>query len=352
MTKAPIDIRPFDPAGATDREYAAMNHHENRAKQERQPEDPPTPLDEMTAIMQNIPPFVSVEKWVVWDHAGTEIVADAEVAIVRMEENTHLAHFGIVVEPDYRRRGTGRELLRRVAEVARREGRRLMMTHTSARISAGEAFMERLGAERGQEMHINRLLLADLDRDVIARWQAAGRESAAGFTMVWRDGPYPDDQIDAIAALTNSTMNTAPRDRLDIEDINITPEHLRQIDRTMTASGIQRWMLYASEAVTGRLAGFTEVTWNPNRPEVANQGATGVYPEFRRRGLGRWLKAAMLERVLADRPDALSVRTGNADSNAAMRGINIALGFQPYIAHCTWQLETSKVVSYLGGGSG
>jgi len=55
----------------------------------------------------------------------------------------------------------------------------------------------------------------------------------------------------------------------------------------------------------------------------------------------------MLERVLRDRPEAKFVRTGNADSNAAMLGINQALGFKPYLSHCVWQLETEKVAAYL-----
>jgi len=42
------------------------------------------------------------------------------------------------------------------------------------------------------------------------------------------------------------------------------------------------------------------------------------------------------------------VRTGNADSNAAILGINQALGFQPFQSHCTWQVETEKAAAFLG----
>ncbi len=55
----------------------------------------------------------------------------------------------------------------------------------------------------------------------------------------------------------------------------------------------------------------------------------------------------MLDRIVTGRPEAKFVRTGNADSNAAMLGINHALGFQPYISRALWQLDTDKALAYL-----
>ena len=346
MTELPVTLRPFDLVGASDREYAALNRHFNLAKAEILPDDPPTPLEEMVARMRNIPPFVSLHPWAGWSADGEEMVASLVATFLKTEENKHLLQFEIEVHPDYRRRGVGRELLRLAVGVARQEGRWLMMTGTNGRVPTGEAFMEHIGAERGLEEHTNQLLLADLNPALVASWQAEGQKRAAGFALGFWDGPYPEDQLEAIAAL-NEVMNTAPREKLDMEDMHFTPEHLRQMEQGMVAAGTLRWTLYASEGGTGRFAGFTEVTWNPNRPLVVSQGGTGVFPEFRGLGLGRWMKAAMLERVLRDRPEAKFVRTGNADSNVAMLGINQALGFKPYLSHCVWQVETEKAAAYL-----
>lgn len=346
MTQTPVTIRPFDLAAATDAEYAALNRHFNRARAETLPDDPPTPLEETMARMRNIPPFVSAHPWAGWSADGREMVASLVASFLKTEENRHLLQFEITVDAEYRRRGLGRELLRLAAGMARREERRLMMTGTDGAVPAGAAFLERIGAERGLEEHTNQLVLADLDISLLARWQEEGRARAAGFALGFWDGPYPEDQLEAIAAL-NEVMNTAPREKLDMKDMHFTPEHLRQMEQMMTASGTQRWSLYAAEAQTGRFAGFTEVYWNPNRPLVVSQGGTGVFPEFRGRGLGRWMKAAMLDRGLRERPEAQFVRTGNADSNAAMLGINEALGFRPYLSRCVWQIETEKVLAYL-----
>ena len=346
MTTLAAEIKPFDFAHASDAEYAALNRHFNRAKTETLPDDLPTPLEETVAQMQNVPPFISVEAWAGWNPEMTEMIASSVVSFWKTEENTHLVQFELSVDTEYRRQGVGRELLRFCAEAAQRENRRLMMTDTNERIPAGEAFMTRLGAERGLQMHTNQLVLAELDPALLARWQEDGKQRAAGFTLGFWDGPYPEDQIEAVAALFD-VMNTAPRENLDMEDLHVTPEQLRQAEQTQAAMGTERWTAYVLETATGKFTGFTEVEWKPGQPEIVSQNSTGVFPEFRGFGLGRWLKAAMLARIVRDRPKAKFVRTGNADSNAAMLGINHALGFTPYISRCVWQLDTEKALAYL-----
>ena len=132
-----------------------------------------------------------------------------------------------------------------------------------------------------------------------------------------------------------------------MDDINYTPALMQQFDDEQRLGGDQRWTLYAVHRGEGRLAGITEVYWNPNRPRILWQGFTGVMPAYRGRGLGRWLKAEMLIRILRDRPQVQVIRAGNADSNAPMLKINRALGFQRYVVWATWQVELEAVDRFL-----
>ena len=87
---------------------------------------------------------------------------------------------------------------------------------------------------------------------------------------------------------------------------------------------------------------------NPKKPAYLNQGITAVWPEYRGRGIGRYLKAAMLQKMLAERPEVRFIRTDNAETNAPMRKINTELGFAPYRADYLWQAETARLKEFVG----
>jgi GNAT superfamily N-acetyltransferase len=345
MSTSPIIIRPFDLVNATEREYRAMNAFQNRMRAEVLPDDPPIPLNEEIQGWRNIPDEVKVWVWGVWQDDET-IVASADMWISCVD-NLHLAGFDVKVAPERRRQGLARQLLPLIIARAALEERRLLMAETYDLVPAGTSFMQRLGAQKGIEGHANQLRLAELDLGLLQQWQAQAMPLATDFELgLWCDA-YPQAHLSAMAALTTTLYNSTPRDQLDAEDILITPETLRDEERSWAARGTECWTLYLLERATGQFVGYTQVTWNANRPTLLEQGMTGVLPAYRNRGLGRWLKAAMLDKVLRDRPQVQFVRTGNADSNAAMLKINLALGFKPFIADTIWQVETAQVAAYL-----
>jgi GNAT superfamily N-acetyltransferase len=319
-----------------------MNAFGNEIRAEAWPDDPSKTLEETIRELRSIPPFVDVYMWAVW--SNNEITASANLAVLRTEDNQHLAQFEINVLPPLRRRGIARRLLKLITEAAQAENRRLLITQTNATVPAGEAFMRRLSARVGLTSQTNQLVLAELNRDLLHQWQARAPKSE--FELGLWEGPYPDKDMEAIIKLVE-VMNTQPWDDLEIEDFHFTAEHIRQQEASLAQRKVERWTMYVREKKTGELAGYTEVFWNPAQPETLQQGDTGVFPQYRDHGLGRWLKAAMLDKVLKDRPQVVRIRTGNANSNAPMLKINYELGFKPYKQWTTWQVELEKVLEYL-----
>jgi GNAT superfamily N-acetyltransferase len=265
-------------------------------------------------------------------------------------ENTGVLKFRITVLPELRRRGIGRHLLGLITEVAQREGHRYMMCNTSGRVPAGAAFMRLVGADAGLESHVHQLKLSELRLDILRQWLMEARGLAREFELLFWSGAYPEEHIADIAALYDVT-NHQPHGNLALNHVRFTPAHVRAIEQTTFANGAQRWSIYLRERAGSAFAGFTEVYWHPNRPALVQQGFTGVFPQYRRRGLGRWLKAAMLSTVVARRPEVTHARTGNADANAAMLHINQEIGFKPYASQCVWQAETTRVAAYLAARS-
>lgn len=345
MSTPTIAIRPFAYQSASDDEFRLLNTFENLIRRECLPDDPVTSDEECMRWWRSKPDSFVIEPWLAWNGAG-EIVGKGFGMIFETDSNHHLMQFSLEVHPAYRRQGLDKQLLGYIVAVAQQNKRTLLAAGTNDRLPAGIQFMERIGARRGIEGHTNQLVIAELDRSLLDKWQQRAQERAAGFTLgLWR-GPYPVDQLAEIAHLY-SVMNSAPRDEMQMEDVTLTPVQLQEWDQNLLATQTERWTLYARENATGRLAGFTTVFWHPDRPHILDQGDTGVFPDYRGLGLGRWIKAAMLDKVLRERPQVTVVRTNNADSNAGMLKINHELGFKPFMAQCFWQVERTQVEDYL-----
>ena len=257
------------------------------------------------------------------------------------EDNTHLgwAQFGVL--ESHQHQGVGTQLIDRLAELAADDGRRSIGVSVTEG-TLGERFAAGLGLTHRQVAHLNRLLLADADRTLLQGWVARASERAAGYRLEAWDGPTPPARVEVFAACTE-IMNTAPLGDLEIEDERMTPERLRRIEQARLDARMDWWTICAVEEATDAFVGFTQVSFSGWRKTVAKQNDTGVDPAHRDKGLGRWLKAAMLLRLLDEKPDVVKIDTGNAGSNAPMLGINHAMGFRLAKVSGNWQGETATV---------
>ncbi|HEX7166609.1 MAG TPA: hypothetical protein VF230_06485, partial [Acidimicrobiales bacterium] len=187
-----------------------------------------------------------------------------------------------------------------------------------------------------------------VDRDMLEQWVARAKERATDYSLVAFDDRCPDELLERFVDLT-MVMNTAPRDDLDMEDWVETPERYREREEKHLAQGVRSWRLIAVHEPTGEFAGYTEFFFPPYSDEQVWQEATGVVPAHRAKGLGRWLKAANLLRLMDERPAAKYVDTWNAFSNGPMLGINIAMGFELVRGYASYQAPTSVLGAATAG---
>jgi GNAT superfamily N-acetyltransferase len=347
MSILQVEFQKLDVAHATDDEYLCLSKFKNILNCEYRPDDPPIPLEEHIQGWKNIPDFVEHETYVAWDPTHLEIISCGEIAIFHTGDNEHAADIRVEVLSEYRNRGIGRQVLKVLLPFAQKHRRTLLISFVCDRIPEAAIWLERLGGRKGLSMHINQLKVSEFDKTLVQQWLSQSEDKHAEFELCFLDGPYPEDVIQEIAELFQEVANDQPRENLEIEDMKFTPEMFRQEEKNMFARGSQRWTLYLRDRSNGKVVGLTEVLWNPNRPMLLQQAFTGTYPAYRSRGLGRWLKAEMMRRILTDRPQVEFIRTGNANSNAPMLKINTEMGFKPYISNTVWQVDTEKVETYL-----
>ncbi|MCB1641610.1 MAG: AGE family epimerase/isomerase, partial [Xanthomonadales bacterium] len=95
--------------------------------------------------------------------------------------------------------------------------------------------------------------MRELDHALIQRWLQRAHERAGDLELGLYVGPFPEAELTAIAAVHES-MNSAPREDLDVEDFHMTPAIMRQIEDSLTARGIERWVMYVRDPASGAYA--------------------------------------------------------------------------------------------------
>ena len=339
-----LTLKPFDLHTTTESDWIAINALFNRRRAESAPDDPPEPLTDTINGFQHRPAMIDAQRWFIWH--GNSPIATANAAVMQVESNQHILEFDLYVRPEWRRHGLATELLKGIVRRAQEKARTLLLANTTSTVPAGAAFLTHIGARVGLALQENQLLLTAVDRPLLQNWIAKAKARAGALELGCWVGALPEDELGALAVMMGA-MNSAPRDDLTFEDFAYTPEILRQDDESLVARGIERWFMVVRDPATGVYAGFTEVFWQASAPETMRQGDTGVMPAYRNRGIGRWLKAAMLQKILNERPQVKAIRTGNAASNAAMLKINHELGFTLHKTFTVWQVERSTVEAYL-----
>lgn len=330
-----------------DRLLAELYQARVQLHQEAAPQDPRVPLEHEIAGIRHLPATDDGVVLVARDSARA-VAGICTCTWQYLQGWDHVLGADIAVLPGWRRQGLGTQLLELSVAVAHRRGLRLVTGWTRDNVPSGAAFCRQLGAEQALAAEENRLDLATIDCDLVDQWITDGPVRAPGYRLLFVDGCTPPDLADDVAGVLN-IMNTAPRENLDVGDVQMTAELLREFEEAAAATGKGRWSYYAQDH-SGRFVGITNIIIEPGTPDRVYVGDTAVDPAHRGRGLGKWLKAAITRQILAELPGVRWVVTYNAGSNDAMLAINKQLGFRTAAVHTTWQVGTSKLRDMLGAG--
>lgn len=337
-------IEPFDTVAAADGDVRRVWEVLDAVEREAVPDEEPYPFEEYLAYERNRSAKTVAFEWVAID-AGN-VVGHAWAEWEDVDDNRHLAWAGVTVRADRRREGVGSRLLGEVVEACNAAGRTVIGADTRPNVAASAAFAESFGGERKMVGNRNALWIRELDLGMLNEWVDRAKERAADYRLIRWDGPCPDEHAEAFAEVQN-VMNTAPREDLDMEDEVFTVERLRDRESAWARRNLGITTFVAVHEPTGSFAGYTELLFPPTWPSRSYQNDTGVDPEHRDKGLGRWLKAANLLAVIEERPAVERVLTWNAGSNDPMLHINHALGFRCIEEIPSYQTQSAVIAERL-----
>ena len=246
-----------------------------------------------------------------------------------LHDNLHAATAEIYTHPDRSRRGIGRALAEASYDVARARGRRVLTAEAYAPVgetSAGVLFGAAMGFE---EALVDGMKVVDLV-ETAPLWDGLAAQVAprhAAYTVVtWQDH-VPDELVADYCRLNEMFMDEAPMGELDVEPERWDESRVREREERNLRQG-RRDIAAGAVAADGTLVGVTEAVLNDAAPERGFQSGTLVDPAHRGHGLGLAIKLANHRRLREHFPQCRLLMTGNADVNAPMNAVNVALGYR------------------------
>ena len=338
-----LNIEGIDIRDVSDEDVTALNKLWVEVEQESLPDDPPRPPAEAIAWNRCNTSYEREVYWLTRDSDG-RVIAYSNLNWEEKEENRHLAYVNVQVTGGRRGQGLSKALLRPAVAKAKELDRSLLHTWLVP-TPANDGFPQHMGAKHAQTDYHNRLFIEELDRSLLDEWIDRAAERASDYRLEFWDGRTKEEDLEEFVEMMH-IMNTAPRPESE-EAAKHTPETVREYEEGRLGAGFELWRMVARRKDTGEMGGYTAMWPNPWRPEFAAQEDTGVLKAHQNRGLGRWLKAAMLKKLLEERPQTRWIDTGNATTNKPMLSINNALGFRPVETWETWEIPTADLEARL-----
>ena len=310
------------------------------------PDDPPTPKKRLIKSLKDPHPHYHIYHWLVFDSSSI-VIGWSDCYISKeshpaYETNKHIAECDIILSKEYRHQGIGTKILPYLISKAREHNRTVIQGGSNQ--ESGHEFCLKYGGTVAITGSENRLQISDVDWNMVRDWIEDGPRRAEGVTLE-QFVDVPKEDIEEYCIIYTETMNQQPFGELEGR-AKITPESRRMLEERMRKrDGI--WTTLISREKDRTISGLTEVFYFPDKPTMLNQNLTGVKVEFRGRGLGKWLKAAMLEWIKEEYPQVQTIITGNATTNEPMLAINKRLGFKEYKSGTAYKFQVDELSETL-----
>jgi GNAT superfamily N-acetyltransferase len=262
---------------------------------------------------------------------GDRMVANA-VLWSFLLDNVDKAFFNVRVDVPERRRGIGRAFAERLEQIARDDGRTLILSDSKLPFAEREThgyrrFAEACGFELANYEVVRHLPLPVPDEH-IQEWIDEAAPRHEGYTIETFVHDVPADLVESLCVLLGQLAVDAPTGAVDFEEEAMTPARFAEMLDTVKAMGRAR---YETVALTPdrEVVAHSTLSVPIGESTVVYQWGTFVHRQHRGHRLGLATKAVNLRAVQAARGDLTLITTQNAETNDYMVSINERMGFAP-----------------------
>ncbi|MHA1802523.1 MAG: GNAT family N-acetyltransferase [Candidatus Heimdallarchaeaceae archaeon] len=340
-----VDIEPLSDSDELLNLYLDLD---DKIRREYFPKDPITPRKvSLENFKQEIPGILYYRKTIL-DKQRNIIIARLILKMFtkRHQEyhnNKHIAALDINVIREYRDE--------EFADILFKEAIKIIKTYKGISVVEGCCIWQqewkmwqKHGAKETLSSDVNRVYLDEIDWNMMNDWRENGLERARveEITLEIFEN-CPEVIIDEYTTLYYEMLTLVPWGDVEWSPPEETPEH-RRIKEERDAKMGKKWYTIISKEKDGKISGLTEILYNPKDDYKVYQLLTGVKPEYRGRGLGKWLKTEMLFFIKEKLPEAILIHTGNAEGNAPMISINERMGFKRYLTDKCFTVKLEKIV--------
>ena len=259
------------------------------------------------------------------------------------EQNKYICWVGLYVLHGYWRQGIGTDLLKTLTKEAQTYGRTTIQTGTNH--DTGRAFLNKYGATFTIAGAESRLEMEDVDWNLMHSWIDEGKKGNEAVTFE-SFIECPEEILEEFCEMFTEAVNMAPQGESEFRT-NIDGKLRREYEKQNRVEGWIHQTLISRER-DGRISGMTEFYYDPREGYKLRQELTGVRPEFRGRGLGKWLKAYNIIHIRDTYPEVKRIITGNAIVNAPMLSINKRMGYKEYKSGEGYKFKIEDLVKKLG----
>ena len=336
-----IEIRAFDPHTASSELWHSFHDCRCAISAELDPDEPLLSDAETEIEMRRIHLLHDCSRWLALSES--EVIGFASAGFRRpgspdAAEHAPFLFAGGEVRAEARRRGAGSLLLGEIHSLMHTLDKSVLTlaTHTES----GYAFLAKVGATAKLTTVSSRAELLELDWPLLRQWE----ESANTCGLEWERyaGRAPRDALLALLPEFTALFADVPLGELQIAPVKWEIEGYDELYRTLDRVGGAHHLIVL-RAPDGSAAGLTEAMWDSRTPSVVYQLLTAVARPWRSRGLAKALKGALLRQVHESHPEAQFMRTGNGETNAAMRSINARAGFMPHRRFVEYQITRERL---------